>query len=469
MEISKSVKKISINIFILLISNAVAFVFSFLAARVANRALSPADYGIFNLVSFYMLILQNIADFGLNVSGVKYITQRLSSDSGVEDGKSPEQAQNLAEVVHPTPEFTENTPEILQIDTDGSRFPNSKPLAQVLWNVAYLKGLLYILGLPLVVGVVYIVHLVLPQTTHHDWRLIMYVMFSSISVLLLSAKSTIDIIQQVRHENYVRAFAEAMAMVFKFGVSLTVVYFLKGSIWDFILVVNLTALVSLAIEILVYGNKFPHIVKADFALMRKLAGYAAVTAMVMLVNYFFNEINKVVLDLVKSSYEVGIYSTPQKIFQTMAIVPNIIMIPLYTEISKSLTNLQQFRKIFRTSLIFMLIISLCASFITYVTAPWIIDFLGGSAYLPSVGVLQTISLSFPFLFLTHLFGYSLIAQGRERLYLAVSLWVLGLNLVMGFILGSMFGAMGSAACVVIVEFVICLITAGCVLIPQVKK
>lgn len=395
------------NIIILLISNFFVFLFTFFAITYVNRNLTPVEYGTFSIISFYLLVAQNITDFGLNINGVKYIINKVKSES------------------------------------------------ELIWNIWFAKILVFLISTPILLIIAYGIHIFYPavsgKTDYQPLTLVSYIALAIINVILLSTKSTIDILQQVRHENKYKAISEAVSSLVKLICFALVFYIGKATIWAFLCGILFSSIVGLLLTIVMYGKKIPVFSKPNERIMRFLYRATLFTALLMISNYLLGEVNKVVLDIVQTPYEVGIFAPPQKIFSIVLVIPNVIMIPIYSEITRYVGKNIRLRGIIIKSAIILLSVAILGTIFTYIVAPFVINFMGGSAFADSVPVLRVVALSFPAMFLHHLFGYVLIAKNKERQYFLLSISAVIICTILAFVLGGMYGALGMAWVLVIVE------------------
>ncbi|HOU75934.1 MAG TPA: oligosaccharide flippase family protein [Candidatus Dojkabacteria bacterium] len=399
------------NIIILLISNFFVFLFTFFAITYVNRNLSPAEYGTFSIISFYLLVAQNITDFGLNVNGVKYIINNVKTES------------------------------------------------EIIWNIWFLKIIVFFISTPTLLLIAYGIHILYPailgKTEYQPITLISYIALAIINVILLSTKSTIDILQQVRHENQYKAISEAVSALVKLICFALIFYIGKTTIWAFMFGILFSSIIALVLTIVMYRKKIPVFSKPNKKIMQFLFTATIFTALLMISNYLLGEVNKVVLDIVQTPYEVGIFAPPQKIFSIVLVIPNVIMIPIYSEITRYIKNHAKLKGIVVKSAIILLGVAVMGSIFTYIVAPFVIDFMGGYAFKDSIPVLRVVALSFPAMFLHHLFGYILIAKNKEKQYFLLSFSAVILCIILAFVLGGAYGALGMAWVLVIIEVGIC--------------
>jgi O-antigen/teichoic acid export membrane protein len=398
--------------------------FSFLSIRIVAQNISVEEFGVYNLISFYTLILQNITDFGMNVYGVKII------------GKDSENSD------------------------------------AILWNIWYQKIKIFSITTPIILLASYFLfniasninfsfsELTFPQihTLEINWTFILASIVSYISVITLSTKSTLDIKQQVEHTNYPKAIAEATSNIAKFIIFIGISYLLSNTVLNFIIGFTISSLISLAIDLIIYHKHLPKRRGFNRKLAKEILKLSQYTAYIIIASYLIGQINKVILNLIYGdTYQTGIYSPAQKIFLTLTVIPNIVMIPVYSEITKLTSQPQRLKNLFWKTLGLLTGFSIITALTIYISSPVIIELLtNNSQYLPSIPVLQISTLSYPFMFLHHLFGYTLISFDKEKKYLWILLIGLAIQIAAGYLLGSRWQALGSSISLVVTEVFICI-------------
>jgi len=393
------------NALILLASNSLTFTFAIVSGYLVSSSLGPSEFGIYSLITFYILILQNITDFGLNINGVKYVL------------RNPEKSK------------------------------------KIITNILIIKYGIFLFSLPVLSVVIFFLH-----NIFHEWlnssnssgKNILFLplfILASLNVLMLSTKSTIDIIQQAKHRNIPRVISDVSGNFIKVIIFIGIYIFTSRSIGLFIVGINATALYMLLSDFILCKDFEFSLKEVDKTLIRNLIKLTKYTAALMIINYMLGEVNKVIVFVTNGDYATGLYSPAQKIFTSLAIVPNTIMIPVYTEFAKKNRNFKYKNKL----IILFLVISISITIFTLVFTKQILLVTSGNQYIESTNTLKIVSLSFPFLFLNHLFGYSLIAKNKERNYLYISLVSLLVNIVLGIVLSYRYAQNGAAISLIITE------------------
>ncbi|MEW6102604.1 MAG: flippase [bacterium] len=157
------------------------------------------------------------------------------------------------------------------------------------------------------------------------------------------------------------------------------------------------------------------------------------------------KIDSIMLGIMKGDFEVGIYNVSYRIMDGILFIPGTIMLVFFPKLSKD------FKGVFWKLFFVLGGIGLIVSFILYLFAPILIKLIYGAKFLPSIPVLQILSLAIFFIFLGHLATQSLVALDRSNLYLLVAFIGTALNIFLNFLLIPSLGAIGAAYATVITE------------------
>ncbi len=173
-------------------------------------------------------------------------------------------------------------------------------------------------------------------------------------------------------------------------------------------------------------------------------------AATLALNVVYFRIDAFLLAFYKGISEVGIYNVAYSVFQSALVIPTFIMNAYYPLMLKSFTKVK---------LVSMLLVGLAflGTFVTFILADWIINFLTDGRFDNSVQVLQILSLSFPAFFLSALFMWLLVAKGKYKQMFFVYLIGLCINLVLNIIFIPQYSIIGAAWVTVMSEYLILLL------------
>jgi len=158
------------------------------------------------------------------------------------------------------------------------------------------------------------------------------------------------------------------------------------------------------------------------------------------------------------SSTVGIYGLSYKFYGNL-------ILPAYFLSRSLLPILSQKRNSTRRSSAFRLGVSwsLLGAFLvvgaSWFFSPWIIKLLGGEAFSGSILLLRVLIFSLPFTYLNHIFGFTLIASGKQILSFKIGLLSLVWNLLLNWWAIPRFSALGAAGVTVGTEVLVCLLSA----------
>lgn len=171
--------------------------------------------------------------------------------------------------------------------------------------------------------------------------------------------------------------------------------------------------------------------------------------------------NTVVLGMVAGSAAVGHYSAAEKVVQAAQGMLAPINQSVYPRVSRLMKESREdayalIRRVLRVQGG----ISLALSAFLFIVAPILIRIVYGAQYEPTIAVLRWLSF-LPFLVgLSNVFGiHTMLALGMKRSVSRILLAAGAINLVMLWVLAGWFGAVGAAASVVVTELFVTVVMA----------
>lgn len=149
----------------------------------------------------------------------------------------------------------------------------------------------------------------------------------------------------------------------------------------------------------------------------------------IILNLIYFKADTIILSVLKSEQEVGIYSLPYKILETLIVFPGMFIGLIMPLLSKTaFTDWAKFREILQRSFDALLLISLLVIVSTSFFAENIIDLIRGHQdFADSPALLQILILSAGTVFLGTLFGYAVVAVNKQK------------AMVKGYLLGAILG------------------------------
>lgn len=178
-------------------------------------------------------------------------------------------------------------------------------------------------------------------------------------------------------------------------------------------------------------------------------------AATMALNVIYFRVDAFMLQVFKSSADVGIYNIAFQVFQTALVLPTFIMNSFYPVMLESLkTDSKKFFAQIKVAFATLLGISVAGTVFTYLLAPFITNLLTGGGFVGSANSLQILSLGFPAYFLSSLLMWIMIAKKHYKLMLLVYAVGLGFNFIANYIYIPQYSFIAASWVTVLSEYLI---------------
>jgi len=227
----------------------------------------------------------------------------------------------------------------------------------------------------------------------------------------------------------------------------------------------ISLLVATTISIIVGFSLARRIARIDFypdwKLIIHLIREALPMGGILIMFSIYNRLDTVILKLFRSSSEVGFYGLAYFIYENVVIVAAYLINSVFPLLSReSVGNVPSlnFGKYYQKIWDIMMVLALGAVAVTFLAAPVLVKLISSSEFLSSVYLLRVLSFSLFFSFLNHVTGFSLIALGRQKQYLVISLTALVFNVVLNLYFVPRVGSIASAWITVGTEALVHLLT-----------
>jgi O-antigen/teichoic acid export membrane protein len=146
--------------------------------------------------------------------------------------------------------------------------------------------------------------------------------------------------------------------------------------------------------------------------------------------------------------DVAYYGLSYKIYNSLVQPAYFFVASVFPLLS---SQIEKKRKLFFGSLALILGVLIIGAPILSMLAPFMINVLGGSEFLPSVGVLRILIFAMIFAYINHLFGFTLIAKRGQKSILLIGLIALTFNIIGNMYAIPRFGITGAALVTVYTE------------------
>lgn len=177
-----------------------------------------------------------------------------------------------------------------------------------------------------------------------------------------------------------------------------------------------------------------------------------------LYNVFFMlyfQIDQIILSIMKTQTEVGIYSAPAKIVTVFLFIPIMLFqvtMPVMYRYSKN--NMEKYKRINNTKMRYLAAFGIPAGLGLWFFAPEIIDLVYSDAYAASVPVLAVFGWFMAIRFTGISQGNSMTTTDREGQRAVIQIISLAVNAVLDVILIARYGPVGAAVATLITELCI---------------
>lgn len=209
----------------------------------------------------------------------------------------------------------------------------------------------------------------------------------------------------------------------------------------------------------------------DFKLWKKIFWECLPISIVTILGIIYFKVDTVMLSLLKSSTDVGIYGPPYKVVEILLMIPAIFMGNVFPIITRYIYDKDnRLQPAFQKAFDFLVLLAVPIVVGIIFTAPRVIQIIAGSDFTsahtinPVFGIPATSALALQILivavgisFLSHLFGYTVISLGKQAKLIWPNLILVIFNIALNLILIPKFSYIGAAIVTVLTEIlVICL-------------
>lgn len=155
---------------------------------------------------------------------------------------------------------------------------------------------------------------------------------------------------------------------------------------------------------------------------------------------------------------VGIYGLAYKVYSNLILPAYYLSRSLFPLFSKKTKEKLSLNPAFSLGVRWSLLGAFLIGSSAFALAPFFIRVLGGKSFAAAIPVLRILVLSLPFTYLNHIFGFGLIATGRQWWSFGVGVIALLWNLVGNYWLIPNFSFLGAAGVTVTTEMLTCLLS-----------
>ncbi len=206
----------------------------------------------------------------------------------------------------------------------------------------------------------------------------------------------------------------------------------------------------------------------DLALWQRLTLEALPMGIVLLLHVIYFKIDTVMLSLMQSSTDVGIYGAPFKILEVLILFPVILLGNLFPTFTRYLAEgNRRFALLYQQGFEVLMVVAIPMVLVTLVLAEPILTLVAGSEYVtastvtwlgsPATGTtaLQLLIVAVGLTFVSQLPSYLLVASGRQRQLVGPNLLFVLLNVGLNLLLIPVLSYVGASLATIVTELVVC--------------
>ncbi len=229
-------------------------------------------------------------------------------------------------------------------------------------------------------------------------------------------------------------------------------------------------LVTLMINFYLLGNFIDFGLGFDFKYWRHAIRQSVPIGIVMIFGFIYYKIDSVMLSVLKSMTDVGIYGTAYKVLEILQTIPVMFLGAAFPLVTRYVTQGDERAKTaFQKSFDFLILLAVPTVVIFFLLAGPIISFIAGAKggefinestvsflghAITSVTTMKILIISVGINFVSSLYIYMVISLGRQKNAIIPTLAIALFNLALNFLLIPKFSYLGAATSTLLTELVV---------------
>ena len=238
------------------------------------------------------------------------------------------------------------------------------------------------------------------------------------------------------------------------------------ALWAYIGGNLITFLINLVIlkKFVLFGLSF------DFKYWRHVMRQAVPIGVVMIFGFIYYKIDSVMLSVMKTMTDVGIYGTAYKMLEILQTIPVMFLGAAFPLITKYVTEKdERSQGAFQKSFDFLILLAVPTVVIFFFLAGPIINFIGGAKgdefvaestvtflgqAITSVTIMKILIISVGISFISNLYIYMVISLGKQKNAMLPTILIAIFNVILNFILIPRYSYLGAAVATLVTEVLI---------------
>jgi len=253
-------------------------------------------------------------------------------------------------------------------------------------------------------------------------------------------------------------FVAALDLLIKF-VTVFAIYCLtriQAGLYPMIGAVLIGNFVGLCISYLLVKKKINFSFYLDFSLAKKIMRLGIPVGISSFLALLYFKVDTLMLSLMRSPVEVGIYSLSYKILENILMLWGLYMASVYPLWSRYFHNnkYSDYRHLLKSTYVALSVLSVVVIFMGYNFTPLIMDTLGGSSFSSSAGPFRILLWAVPLFFLNNIFYNVILSFGKTKYLIHPFLLCLTINVLLNIYSIPRYGYIGTSVTTVITELLI---------------
>lgn len=240
-------------------------------------------------------------------------------------------------------------------------------------------------------------------------------------------------------------------------ISVTVILLLLYFLKEMIVFLGICLVGNVAIALVFYfyilNNFLEKDTKSDisYSVIKYLFLTSLPIGLAAMSNYLYDKIDVIIISKIIDVEQVAYYNVAYGFFKASHLLFSFVLVTGFSRVSLLSARRSAVKLFLKKYFVYILFISSSILLLTYLFSEGIISLVYGDKYMPSVFLLQTLSLSIIPLALNNLTGITINAMGMFKENLAIVLSALLINVVFNVILLSTIGVLGAVYSTLITE------------------
>lgn len=308
----------------------------------------------------------------------------------------------------------------------------------------------------LIIGISPVIAFLLPYSR----EIKIAIFLGTLAFIFQSSAQVLVGIFQKEFKTQVTALSELISRMVFLGLVSWIFYYLRNQ--SVILLIGALVLSNLLYFLIVFFSS-QKLIKVRFKFDKKYWSYilkeSFPIAIAIVLNLIYFKIDTIMLSIMKSSSDVGIYGVAYKVLEILIVFPAMFvgtMMPLFSKANAE--DKQWLKKIVERSLGFLIISAVPIVVGVFILANPIISLIGGQGFEMSGNVLKILIFAVGIIFIGNLFGHLVVAIGVQKKIVKVYLVGAILNISLNLILIPAYSYIGASVSTVITELVVVILS-----------